>query len=269
MSLSRVKISNHLRTSIIGSEIRLFGICTSTNQIALDAAKEGAPEGLVVVAETQTAGRGRQRRLWHSPSGKNLYFSVLLRPQCPQARLPQLAMVAALALHQALRKVAPELDIGLKWPNDLWLNGQKLSGILCECPPQSGERRAIVVGVGLNVNARREDFPPELQETATSLAIAAGHDFDRTTLLAELLNAFGELYINWFNSKDLELFLSTWEKADILRGRTITVVRPTDQLEGVVLGITATGLLRLEVPGQSEVVVSAGDVHIRKIQDKP
>ena len=172
-------------------------------------------------------------------------------------------MVAALALHQALRKVAPELNIGLKWPNDLWLNGQKLSGILCECPPQSGGKCAIIIGIGLNINAKREDFPPELQATATSLAIATGHDFDRTNILCEILNAFDGLYIKWLKSNDLQLFLSTWEKADILHGRTITVQRPTDQLEGTVLGITTTGLLRLEVAGRGEVVISAGDVHLK------
>ena len=252
-----------LKTTILGQTCIIHETCDSTNQVVLDAAKNGALEGFMVVSEIQTAGRGRQRRLWHSPPGRNLYFSVLLRPQCPQTRLPQLAMVAALALHQAIRKIAPELDIGLKWPNDLWLQNRKLSGILCECPPQSGDRCAIVVGIGLNVNAQREDFPPELQTTATSLAIAAGHDFDRTTLLAEILNAFDELYIKWLNTNDLKLFLSTWGKADILRGRTIAVQRPTDQLEGTVLGITPTGLLRLEVAGQGEVVISAGDVHLK------
>lgn len=263
MPLSRETILCLLHTRVLGGNLQFLDTCDSTNQVVLDAAKNGALEGFMVVSEIQTAGRGRQRRLWHSPPGRNLYFSVLLRPQCPQTRLPQLAMVAALALHQAIRKVAPELDIGLKWPNDLWLQNRKLSGILCECPPQSGDRCAIVVGIGLNVNAQREDFPPELQTTATSLAIAVGHDFDRTTLLAEILNAFDELYIKWLNTNDLELFLSIWEKADILRGRTIAVQRPTDQLEGIVLGITPTGLLRLEVAGQGEVVISAGDVHLK------
>ena len=262
MPLSRETVFRLLHTRVLGGNLQFLDSCDSTNQVALDAAKNGAPEGLVVISEIQTAGRGRQRRLWHSPPGRNLYFSVLLRPQCPQTRLPQLAMVTALSLHQALRKLAPELDIGLKWPNDLWLNAHKLSGILCECPPQSGNRCAIVVGIGLNVNAQREDFPPELQETATSLAIADGHDFNRTTVLAEILNTFDELYNKWLNTNDLELFLPAWEKADILRGRIITVLRPTDQLEGTVLGITSTGLLRLEVPGQGEVVVSAGDVHL-------
>ena len=265
MPLSRETVFRLLHTRVLGGNLQFLDSCDSTNQVALDAAKESAPEGLVVVSEVQTAGRGRQRRLWHSPPGRNLYFSILLRPQCPQSRLPQLAMVAALALRQALRKVAPELDIGLKWPNDLWLNGQKLSGILCECPPQSGKRCAIVVGIGLNVNTAREDFPPELQATATSLAIAAGHDFDRTTVLAEILNAFDELYTKWLNTNELEQFLPDWGNADILRGRTITVLRPNDQIVGTVLGITSTGMLRLEVAGQGEVVVSAGDIHIGKV----
>lgn len=251
-----------LTKSALGQEIMIRDICDSTNQVALDAAKTGAPEGLVVVSEVQTAGRGRQRRLWHSPPERNLYFSILLRPKCRQARLPQLAMVAALALHRALRNLAPELKIALKWPNDLWLHGRKLSGILCECPPQSGDARAIVVGIGLNVNANREDFPPELQTTATSLAIAAGHPFNREKILAEILNCLNELYNKWLNTNDLNIFLSEWVKFDMLVGRTITVQRPTDQLEGTVLGLTPEGLLRLAVPGHGEVVVSAGDVHL-------
>ena len=256
-------LKSRLTTSAFVQESIIKEVCDSTNQVALDAARKGAPEGLVVVSEVQTAGRGRQRRLWHSPPGLNLYFSVLLRPQCPQTRLPQLALLAALALHRALGKVAPELNIGLKWPNDHCLNGHKLSGILCECPPQSGEKCAIVVGIGLNVNARREDFPPELQETATSLAIAAGHDFEREIVLAKILESLYELYYNWINTNNLYIFLSEWRKSDMLLGKTITVVRPNDRLEGTVLGLTSEGLLRLAVPGQGEVVVSAGDVHLK------
>ena len=253
-----------LKTAILGRDAQFLETCDSTNQVALDAAMEGAPEGLLVTTEVQTAGRGRQRRLWHSPPGLNLYFSILLRPQCPQSRLPQLAMLAALALHQALRRLAPELPFDLKWPNDLWLRGRKLSGILCECPPQSGDRRAIVVGIGLNVNALLADFSPELQETATSLKIAAGHDFDRATVLAAILNALEPLYQDWLELNNLEPFLAYWNQYDLLRGKTITVLRPADRLTGTVLGVTAEGLLRLAVPGRGEVVVSIGDVHLEK-----
>ncbi len=252
-----------LKTKALGRTRACEECCESTNQIALDDARAGAPEGLLVTAELQTAGRGRQRRLWHSPPGKNLYFSVLLRPACHQTRLPQLAMLTALALHQALHKLAPELKIDLKWPNDLWLQNRKLSGILCECPPQSGKTCAIVVGVGLNVNARREDFPTELQETATSLAIGARKEFDRAVVLAEILNALEPLYLEWLVAQDLTPFLAYWHKHDLLQGKIICVQRPIDQLEGTVLGLTPEGLLRLNVPGRGEVLVHAGDVHLK------
>ena len=262
--LNKKEITQLLNTFFIGHSAQFLDTCDSTNQVALDAAMAGAPEGLLVSTEVQTAGRGRQRRLWHSPPGLNLYFSILLRPNCPQPRLPQLAMLAALALHQGLRRLAPELPIDLKWPNDLWLHGRKLSGILCECPPQSGDACAIVVGIGLNVNSLREDFPPELQETATSLKIAAGHDFDRAAVLAAILNALEPLYHDWLALSDLEPFLAYWDQYDLLRGKTITVLRPADRLTGTVLGLTAEGRLRLAVPGRGEVVVDVGDVHLEK-----
>ena len=259
--LETSKIHGTLKSSGPWGPIQLLEVCDSTNQVALDAAKAGAPEGLVVSSEVQTAGRGRQRRLWHSPGGLNLYFSVLLRPRVAQNRLSQLAMLAALGLHQALQQIAPELSIDLKWPNDLWHHGRKLSGILCECPPQTGDRCAIVIGLGLNVNAQREDFPPELQHTATSLAIAAGHPFQRETILAAFLDNFGDIYNKWLNTNDLNIFLPVWEKHDLLIGRTITVIRPTDRLIGQALGLTPGGLLRLEVDGR-ETIITAGDVHL-------
>ncbi|MBP5300463.1 MAG: biotin--[acetyl-CoA-carboxylase] ligase [Victivallales bacterium] len=240
--------------------------CGSTNQVALDAANIGAPEGLVVVAEHQTAGRGRQRRLWHSPPGKNLAFSLLLRPHVPQTRFPQLTMLAAIGLRLAIREVAPELKIDLKWPNDLWHQGKKLSGILCECPPQTGseDTPAIVIGIGLNVNTLRDDFPHELQATATSLAIAAEKTFSRERILAEFLVKYRKLYLKWLNTNDLCEFLPIWAQDDLLLGKTITVLRPTDQITGKVLGLTSEGLLRLNVAGR-EVVVTAGDIHLAPV----
>ena len=237
----------------------------STNQFLLDAAGQGAPEGALAVAGSQSAGRGRQRRLWHSPAGRNLYFSLLLWPQVPMERFPQLALLAALALRRAVLSQEPSLAVGLKWPNDLWLEGRKLSGILCECPAEANAdgRRGIVLGVGLNVNSLEEDFLPELRDIATSLKWHAGDDFSRELLLAEFCNSFQELYDLWQKSEDLSPFLKEWQENDVLKGRTITLQRPTDLLTGTVVGYTPQGFMLLRTEAGTETV-SVGDVHILK-----
>lgn len=253
----------HLANPALGMPLRAFQTLDSTNQYLLDQAAKAASEGTLALAESQNAGRGRHRRLWHSPAGKNLYFSLLLWPKTPPVRLSQLAMVTALALYAAVLRQDPTLPLGLKWPNDLWLDSRKLSGILCECPAEKlNGTHGIVIGVGINVNALSEDFPRELQETATSLRIYTGRPFSREILLADFCDEFHSLYQRWLLSTNLAPFLPLWRKHDILLGKTITVDRPTDSPAGTVLGYTDQGLLLLQTPGET-LVISAGDVHIR------
>ncbi len=258
--LDQALFFEHLLAPGIGMPLTAAETLESTNQFLLDAAEQGAPEGALAVAESQTAGRGRQRRLWHSPAGRNLYFSVLLWPRVPMMRFPQLALLTAFALRRAVLALKPSLPIGLKWPNDLWLAGKKLSGILCECP---AGHRGIVLGVGLNVNSLEDDFPPELRTVATSLKWHAGHDFSREILLAEFCNAFQELYDQWQQAEDLSPFLGEWQKNDVLAGRTITIQRPTDLLTGEVVGYTPQGFMLLQTDVGMQTI-SVGDVHILK-----
>lgn len=253
----------HLSNPALGMPLRAFQNLDSTNQYLLDQAAKAASEGTLALAESQNAGRGRHRRLWHSPAGRNLYFSLLLWPKTPPVRLSQLAMITALALHAAVLRQDPTLPLGLKWPNDLWLGSRKLSGILCECPAdERNGTHGIVIGVGINVNAQIEDFPRELQETATSLRISTGRPFSREILLADFCDEFHSLYQRWLLSVNLAPFLPLWRKHDILLGKTITVDRPADSPSGTVLGYTDQGLLLLQTPGET-LVISAGDVHIR------
>ncbi len=255
----------HLQASSLGLPLRLFPSLDSTNQYLLEQADRGAPEGMLAVAEEQTAGRGRNRRLWHSPPGKNLYFSLLLWPKVPPVCLPQLAMLTALALRQAILRQAPSVPLQLKWPNDLWLGERKLSGILCECPPEPrGNTRGIVLGVGLNVNAQKEDFPPELRETATSLLWHQGRPFSRERLLAEFCNALEPLYRQWCSADSLAPFLPQWRENDLLARRPFAVERPRGRVEGILLGYTDQGLMLMKTP-QGVELISAGDVHVRPL----
>ena len=149
-----------------GTEGVSFQTLDSTSRYLWQQALEGAPHGLVVVAEQQVSGRGRSGRQWHSPAGLNLYFSVLLRPHLQLDQVPQLSLVIAAALWKVLADECSGLKI--KWPNDLLCQGRKLAGILAEMKPGIGKAEFVVVGIGLNVNAKVSDFPSELQSLVTS-----------------------------------------------------------------------------------------------------
>ena len=165
---------------LVGREVRVLPEVGSTNDYLKEAARGGAPEGLAVLAERQTAGKGRLGRSFQSPAGLGLWMSVLLRPTCPPERLPPVTALTAAACAEAIRKVCGA-EAGIKWPNDLVLGGRKLCGILTELE-SGGEGLALVIGIGLNVSQRREDFPPELRETAGSLVMLTGREVSRETL---------------------------------------------------------------------------------------
>lgn len=168
-----------------GAEVTSFKTLGSTNRYLWQKALDGAPHGQVVVADQQLSGRGRRGRQWHSPAGLNLYFSVLLRPHLQLDQVPQLSLVTAAALWQALS--AECLGLEIKWPNDLLCQGLKLAGILAEMKPASGKAEFVIVGVGLNVNAKTSDFPSELQGVVTSLSCECGRDFNLAKLLGRIL----------------------------------------------------------------------------------
>ena len=181
--LSLDTIRPHLATRVIGRTLHLHDEVDSTNRVLADLAHQGAPDGTVVVAESQTAGRGRLGRTWVSPRGLNLYVSILLARALPSETVIWMPMLAAVAVVRAIRALTT-LDPRLKWPNDVLIVrggiGHKLAGVLVDAigtGPASG--RAMVVGIGLNVNMPIEAFPEELRSTATSLLIETGSPVDR------------------------------------------------------------------------------------------
>jgi BirA family transcriptional regulator, biotin operon repressor / biotin---[acetyl-CoA-carboxylase] ligase len=263
------ELNQFLTTSVLGKYVITVDELPSTNALLKECCDQ-LGEGALICCDRQTAGRGRCAHAWHSPAGVNLYFSVLLTPPRSFApRIPQLAMLAALALFQALKKVAPEMPLALKWPNDLWSGTRKLSGILCEgaapCEKHQG-KFPVVMGVGINVNSTIGDFPAELQETAGSLAICnPGMTFNRAQVLGYFLNALEEYYNRWLASKDFTEFADEWRKYDLLDGKNIIVQLPNKTLTGVVCGISPAGLLLLKRDDTKVVQpIYAGDVHIKR-----
>ncbi|WP_192043581.1 biotin--[acetyl-CoA-carboxylase] ligase [Paenibacillus rhizovicinus] len=176
------------------SGIRLFDEVDSTQNIAQRLAEDGAPEGTLVIAEQQTNGRGRMGRKWVSPSGKGIWMSFILRPGMPIHFAPQLTLLTAVALCRALRAAASPLDIGIKWPNDLLIEGKKISGILLESTAEEERLRYVIAGVGISVNLTTEDYPPELLDIATSLQIQLGKPLDRDEIIAGFFSQFQQLY---------------------------------------------------------------------------
>jgi BirA family biotin operon repressor/biotin-[acetyl-CoA-carboxylase] ligase len=240
-------LTSLLRTRWLGRAYEWLEACGSTNDRAAEEARGGAAAGLVVAADSQTAGRGRLGRSWHSPPGSNLYVSILLRPRRPPAEIPPLTLLAGGALATALADLgfAPRL----KWPNDVEMVDQtgrrrKVAGILTEMS-SAGERCAhVVVGVGLNVNG--EDFPPEIAERATSLRREGGRPVDRAIVLAAFLNRL-EPMLEDFEARGPAAAVAAFEAhAGLPAACRVTVPgRRGDRLEGVALGVDPDGALRL------------------------
>ncbi len=171
---------------VIGRTIRVFQTTTSTNDIAEKFARDGVAEGAVVFAESQSTGRGRLGRQWTSPTGKGLWFSVLLRPNLTPQAVTKLTIASATATARAIKTITT-LEPKVKWPNDLLISGKKISGILTELTAELDHVKHVILGIGINVNLTESDFPASLRSTATSLRIQAGHPINRPDFAAEVL----------------------------------------------------------------------------------
>ena len=235
------EIREALRSGTPWSDPVVLGVTDSTNRVAMEMAENGAPHGTVVVADAQTAGRGRMGRRWVSPAGKNLYVSLLLRPSVPAADAPRLALVAGVALADTVEAMG--VTASLKWPNDLYCGGRKAAGILAEMASDSGGVRHVVIGVGLNVNMEEADFPPDLRDAATSLRIRAGRAFRRVDVLARLLDAFGTRYAGFIGG-GFSTLRDGWDRRDFLRGRRVLLRRQGGEGWGTADGLDTAGALR-------------------------
>lgn len=252
--ISRNDLLKYLDTSFVGRSVVSELELQSTNDTATALAQSGVPNGLTVIADHQTSGRGRNGRTWQSPPGKNLYFSIVLRPACPVQATPQLAIVAALSITQALGLEGRNV----KWPNDIWLNGAKLCGILCSMSCTGNKVDYVVMGIGLNVNMTT--FPEDIP--GTSLAIEFNHDFSRAKVLADVLNTLEKDYLLWCRHFTLLPFFERWKNHSMLDGKLISAEHGHDILTGIADGITPEGLLILKCQDGSTKLISAGDTHI-------
>jgi len=240
--------------------VEVLETTTSTNAVAAERAREGAPEGLVVVAEHQTAGRGRLNRTWETPARSALTFSMVLRPEVAPADWPWLPLLTGHVVAKTL--IAAGYAAGVKWPNDVLIGDQKIAGILLE-RVETDTGPAAVVGVGLNVSLTAEEMPVP---SGTSLLLASGAAPERTALLVSLLRSLREAYDAWQagGAEATARLRSSYVAACVTIGREVRVEMPSGEpLTGRAAGVDASG--RLVVAGASgETVVGAGDVvHVR------
>ncbi|MDD4101868.1 MAG: biotin--[acetyl-CoA-carboxylase] ligase [Kiritimatiellae bacterium] len=234
-----------LTTARLGHDCRHVRETGSTNREMARIAAEGALEGVLLSADSQSQGRGRLERVWHSPPADNLYFSLLLRPSIEPGRAVSLPLVVGLAVAEAIVGMAPELETLVKWPNDILIGGRKVCGVLCEMQAEADSVRSVIPGVGLNVNMTTRDFTEALLETATSLRIAAGRVFSRVETLAAIINRMEPLYDLW-RAEGLKPLLPRIADLDALCGKEITLMQGREHLRGISDGIQEDGALRLK-----------------------
>lgn len=254
------EVTPRLKTRVFGRRIECLVAVDSTNREVGDLARRGAVEGAVVVADAQSAGRGRMGRRWDSPAGANLYFSVLLTPDIEPARVPQLALVAAIAVHEGLAECCPEIKAQIKWPNDILIGGKKTAGILCEANLEADRVYRVVLGVGINVNGT--SVPPALQTVATTLRLAGGREVLRPALLAAVINRLEPRYDRWLQDGSLCGLLDYFDRHSALNGRPVAAEGSSGVVRGTARGITPTGELVVETAGGELLHLQAGEVHL-------
>ena len=257
--LGELEVRPLLNTHDVGQALHWYEEVGSTNDVAKELADEGALHGEVVIAERQSAGRGRRGRSWSSPPRKNLYLSVVLRPDLPPARAPEVTLLAAVAVCQAVRR-AGVASAAIKWPNDVLASGRQLAGVLTEMAAEVERVQWLVVGIGVNVNAAADDFPDELRELATSLLIERGDPVPRALFAAALLTALEE----WLDRHAAEGFApvrAAWREMSDTLGRQVRVRVGTADLVGLAEDVDETGALLVRTASGLERVV-AGDVEM-------
>ncbi|OMP65843.1 biotin--[acetyl-CoA-carboxylase] ligase [Domibacillus epiphyticus] len=230
-----------LETVRLGKKVVFIESVESTQKEAHKLAEE-AEEGTLVIAEEQTAGRGRMTREWHSPKYTGIWMSLILKPNLPPYKAPQFTLITAVAVTEAIRDAAGVMA-EIKWPNDILLNGKKITGILTELQADSDQIRSIIIGIGMNVNQRQ--FPEELSNIATSISIEKGETVPRAKLVQAIMKNL-ELYYDEYMTNGFGLIKDKWESYAISIGRHIIARTVTGTIRGKALGITDEGVLKLQ-----------------------
>ncbi len=256
------ELEQGLKTKTMGQSIYFYEETDTTNNRARELALEGAPEGTLVVAEKQTAGRGRRGKVWESPLGTGIWMSLVLRPQIMPAGASVLTLLCGLATAEAI-EAETGLSVGIKWPNDILINGKKAVGILTEMDCEMSQVHFVIPGIGINVNTT--SFPPEIADIATSLYLECGKTVSRRRLVHKVLERLEEHYETFLRTGSFTAMLEDYRKHCITLGKEVHVLG-REPFFAEALDITPEGelLVRRADNGKEEVVFS-GEVSIRGV----
>lgn len=256
--LLAAEIENELNGQLIGQRVVSFSETDSTNVQARRLAEDGALEGTVVIADRQNAGRGRLGRHWESPFGVNIYCSVILRPEIPVQQAPQLTFLSAVAVAETLNKTC-SLSAEVKWPNDILINGAKISGLLNEMSAETEQIHFVILGIGINLNMAADQFPDELNYPATSALIETGKAVDRQKFLQTFLQSL-DSYYSEFLEKGFAPIRRRWESLSGIMSLQVEIDQGREKLQGTVVGLDPEGALRLQLEDGQIKSILTGDV---------
>jgi BirA family biotin operon repressor/biotin-[acetyl-CoA-carboxylase] ligase len=247
---------------VVGRDVRVFQQTSSTNDLMEKLARDGVREGAVILAESQTQGRGRLGRQWLSPAGKGLWFSVLLRPDLRPQAATQLTVAAATALARAIRQQT-ELAPEIKWPNDILIGGRKVAGVLTELSAELDHIKYVILGIGVDVNLSAGDFPPELRKWATSLKIESGRTQRRAELAAAIFSELDKDYAR-IRQHQFQAVADEWERQCSTLGRRVRIRVGPRLITGRAESLDEDGALLLRTEhGRLERIIG-GDVELEK-----
>ena len=255
-------INKHLRTKTFGRIIRFYREVESTNDVAFDLAKEGAAEGTVIIADTQTKGRGRLQRKWISPPGFNLYMSIVFRPSISSKDASILTLVSSVALFETVNSYGIKCQI--KWPNDLLINRKKVAGVLMEMELDGERVEFVLVGLGINLNMTRgvmNNLMGEVSEIATSLREDLGHEVERSEFAANAINQLEKWYEE-FNSKGKSTIIDEWKKRWGDMNKRVRIRVDRNFIEGIAYDLDQNGFLLVRGDNGKIERIIAGDVTV-------
>lgn len=251
-------LESRMTTSRFGKQIQVYDTVQSTQIVARDAAENGAPEGTLIIAEQQSNGRGRMGRGWVSPKGKGVWMSMVLRPSVPIHFAPQLTLLTAVALCRSLTRLTG-LSIGIKWPNDLLIEGKKISGILLESAAEDERLRYVIAGVGISVNLEHSDYADGLQDKATSLRICTGGPLSRNEVIVQFMQEWEQLY-DLYQEQGFGPIITLWEALSISLGKPSNLVTPQGTITGVPVGLDVTGAIKIQLDDGSIIPVFSAEM---------
>lgn len=259
---TEAELESVISTRVAGRNLVFLDMVDSTNTRAKQLAEAGAPDGTLVVAETQSSAKGRRGRSWMAPSGSGVWFSLLLRPKIAPEHASMLTLVAAMAVEKGIRDLAG-IEGRIKWPNDIVIEGKKICGILTEMSADMDDVNHVVVGIGINANIR--EFPKELRDKATSLLLVSGQMVRRAALLNAVLLAWEEYYGKYLQTEDLSLLAAEYNTRLAGLGGMVRVLAPKREYTGISRGINHKGELLVEREDGTVTEVMSGEVSVRGI----